>query len=84
MKYQVLKKLKTKSKLIKMCDSLEEAVSVMKDLGAKFIELSYIGVFPTFKTDTHYYQIQGAFMLDNGSHIVCGFDKEAKSFNFTN
>lgn len=76
MKYQVLKRLKTKSKLIKMCETLEEAIGVLKGLGAKFIELSYIGQFPTYKTETHYYQIQGAVMLGVGGHIVCGFEKE--------
>lgn len=59
MKYQVLKRLKTKNKLVKMCASLEEAMSVLKNLGAEFIELSYIGQFPTYKSETHYYQIQG-------------------------
>lgn len=82
MKYQVLKKLKIKSKLIKMCDSLEEAVGVLKMIGAEFVELSYVGQFPTYKTENHYYQIQGAVMLDVGGHIVCGFDEEAKLFNF--
>ena len=82
MKYQVLKRLKTKSKLIKMCESLEEAHNLMKSLGGQFIELSYVGQFPTYKTPSHYYQIQGAFMLEVGGHIVCGFHKEAKLFNY--
>ncbi len=76
MKYQVLKRLKTKSKLIKMCESLEEAVSVLKGLGATFIELSYIGQFPTYKTSTHYYQIQGQHATLG---IVLGLSKEELS-----
>lgn len=76
MKYQVLKRLKTKTKLIKMCDSLEESIGVLKRLGAEFVEISYIGQFPTYKTSSHYYQIQGAIILSDGNHIVCGLDKE--------
>ena len=53
MLYQVLKGMKTKTKCLKVCSSLEEAHQTLKNLGAKFIELSYVGQFPTYKDDKY-------------------------------
>ena len=87
MKYQALKRLKTKSKLLKLCDSLKEAHEFMKSEGAKFHSFSYIGNFPIYEREKEsgrsYYSIQGAVMLNTGEHIVCSLDdKELKAFNF--
>jgi hypothetical protein len=83
MKYQALKRLKTKSKLLKICDTLQEAHEVITSEGAKFQEFSYMGGFPLYKDDKHTYSIQGAVMLDVGGHIVCSLDpKELTFFNF--
>ena len=80
MKYQVLKGLKTKNKLIKLCDSLKEAHEVLKSIGAKFVELSYIGQFPVYTDGKNTYNIQG---LHTGYNIVLGLDKaELETFNF--
>ena len=87
MKYQALKKLKTKTKLIKMCDTLKEAHEVITSEGAKFHSFGYIGGFPIYEREKesgkYYYNIQGAMMLDVGGHIVCSIDeKELKAFDF--
>lgn len=84
MKYQALKRLKTKTKLLKMCDTLQEAHDIItKDHNANFIEFSYIGGFPVYRNDKNVFSIQGACMLNNGGHIVCGIDEqELSNFNF--
>jgi len=84
MKYQALKQLKTKSKLLKMCDTLQEAHDIItKENNATFKEFSYMGGFPVYRNDKHTFSIQGACMLDVGGHIVCGLDtKELTNFNF--
>lgn len=82
MKYQVLKALKTKSKLIKLCDTLQEAHDTIKALDIPFMELSYIGQFPTYASSVkkQVYQIQG---LHEGYNIVLGLSKdELSTFNF--
>lgn len=80
MKYQVLKRLKTKSKLIKLCDTLQEAHDTMRAEGASFRELSYIGQFPVYTSDKHTYNIQG---LHEQLNIVLGLSKdELQAFNF--
>lgn len=81
-KYQAIKNLKTKSKLLKMCDTLKEAHKVLKAEGANFHDYSYMGGFPIYKSNTNHYSIQDVVILDIG-HIVCSIDdKELKAFNF--
>lgn len=83
MKYQAIKSLKTKTKLLKMCDTLQEAHEVLKAEGANFHDFTYYGGFPIYKSNTHHYSIQGAVMTNIGGHIICGLDdKELKAFNF--
>lgn len=81
MKYQVLKKLKTKNKLLKLCDTIEEAKEVLKQTGARFNGLSYIGNFPTFMDDKRtIYSIQGRV---EGYGIVCSIpQKEVEQFTY--
>jgi len=86
MKYQALKSLKTKTKLLKMCDTLQEAHDVItKQEGATFNCFSYVGGFPLYMKYTTnnknpiFYSIQGQFFLDNGEHIVCSIDEKEKS-----
>ena len=84
MKYQVLKALKTKNKLVKLCDSLKEAHEMIKETGATFMELSYIGQFPTYVNTVkkQVFQIQGQH---EGYGFVSGLSKEELStFNFQN
>ncbi len=59
MKYQVLKHLKTKSKLVAMCDTLAEAQNVLAEKGATYWKLSYIGSFPIYTNAKDTYSIQG-------------------------
>lgn len=60
MKYQVLKHLKTKSKLIKLCDTAYEAKKLLEnELGARFSEFSYMGGFPVFVDGYTTYSVQG-------------------------
>lgn len=85
MKYQALKRLKTKTKLIKMCDTLQEAHDIIKQEGGKFHSFSYIGSFPVYQSEKHTYNIQGAIMLDTGGYIVCSLNEDKlKAFNFNN
>ena len=84
MKYQALKRLKTKTKLIKLCDTLQEAHDVIKAEGAKFHSFSYIGGFPIYEREKesgkYYYNIQG---LHEQLNIVLGLNqKELSVFNF--
>lgn len=86
MKYQALKRLKTKTKVLKVCDTLKEAHEVIKNEGAIFDSFSYIGGFPiyakytTTNKEPTFYNIQG---LHEGYNIVLGLDdKEKLSFNF--
>ncbi len=84
MKYQVLKRLKTKNKLIKLCDSLKEAHEYIINENVPFMELSYIGQFPTYASSVSgkVYQIQG---LHDTLNIVLGLSNdELSKFNFTN
>jgi len=83
MKYQVLRAYKTKNKLVKLCDSLQEAHNVIKKEGVPFMELSYIGNFPTYASSVNkkVFQIQG---LHEGFNIVLGLaQKELDAFDFT-
>ena len=84
MKYQALKKLKTKTKLMKMCDSLQEAHETIKAEGAKFHSFSYIGGFPIYEREKesgkYYYSIQGFI---EGLNVLSSIDKEElNKFNF--
>lgn len=82
MKYQALKQLKTKTKLLKLCDSLKEAHEVIKEDGGKFICFSYIGGFPAYRNEVYnrHYNIQG---LVEGLNVMCSLNKEELSkFNF--
>jgi len=84
MKYQALKKLKTKTKLLKLCDTLKEAHEVIKAEGAKFHSFSYIGGFPIYEREKelgrNYYNIQG---LHEQLGIVLGIsEEELLAFNF--
>ena len=84
MKYQALKKLKTKTKVLKICDTLQEAHDIIKAEGAKFHSFSYIGGFPIYEVEKesgrNYYNIQG---LHETLNIVLGLNKdELSDFNF--
>lgn len=84
MKYQAIQHLKTKSKLLKMCDSLQEAKQVIMDKGAKYNGRSYIGDFPTFSDNGKTFSIQGAVMFDTGNYIVCSLDNKEVENLFNN
>ena len=73
MKYQVLKQLKTKNKLLKLCDTLKEAKEYLQAIGASYNSLSYIGQFPIYVDGYKTYSIQG---LHTGYNIVLGLSKE--------
>lgn len=77
MKYQALKRLKTKTKLLKMCDTLDEATAVIlaDDPTAIFCGLSYIGQFPQYQ-GKHTYNVQGSVQLANGQSVVCSLSKD--------
>jgi len=84
MKYQAIKKLKTKRKVLKICDTLQEAHNTITAEGAKFHSFSYIGGFPIYERPEEsghkYYTIQG---LHDTLDIVLSLDKEELSaFNF--
>lgn len=85
MKYQALKRLKTKLKVLKICDTLQEAHDLItKKEGAEFQSFSYIGGFPIYEKEKErgqkYYTIQG---LHEVYGIVLSLDEEEKkSFNF--
>ena len=84
MKYQALKKLKTKTKVLKICDTLKEAHEVIIREGAKFHSFSYIGGFPIYEIEKEsghsYYNIQG---LHETLNIILGINKEELSqFDF--
>lgn len=82
MKYQALKRLKTKTKLLKLCDTLKEAHDIIRAEGAVFQGFSYVGGFPMYqKTATNQdYSIQG---LHEELNIVLSLSEEEKrSFNF--
>ncbi len=85
MKYQALKKLKTKTKLLKICDTLAEAHNVITADGAKFHSFSYMGGFPIYEIEKEsghkYYSIQG---LHETFGVVLSLNKdELSAFNFT-
>ena len=71
MKYQTIKHLKTKSKIIALSDTFSEALNIVP-IPAKFIELSYIGNFPVFTDGKYTYSIQG--LADIG--IVCSLPEK--------
>ena len=75
MKYQAIKHNKTGTRLLKLCDTLLEAVEVIKSTGAKYVELSYVGGFPVYRDQKGKgYTIQGAHVFDNGQYVVCSLD----------
>lgn len=82
MKYQALKRLKTKTKLLKLCDTLQEAHEIIKAEGAIFDSFSYIGGFPVYAKYTTndqrptFYSIQGLAMPLG---VVCSLPKEELS-----
>jgi len=74
MKYQALKHLKTKAKVLKICDTIDEAKAIIKAEGAVFHDFSYMGGFPLFwKDGTQLYSIQG---MVKGLGIVCSIPKD--------
>lgn len=84
MKYQALKRLKTKTKLLKMCDTLQEAHALITAEGAKFHSFSYIGGFPIYESEKesgrNYYSIQGYV---ERMQVMCSLPKqEVEIFNF--
>jgi hypothetical protein len=80
MKYQALKQLKTKNKLLKMCDTLKEAHEIIKADGGNFHNFSYIGGFPIYKSNTHHYSIQGKH--EAMGMVMSLSDSEKLAFNF--
>ena len=76
MKYQALKQLKTKNKLLGVFKTLQEAHNFIRDTGATFMEFSYIGGFPV-NVDTikkRVFSIQG--LADIG--VVCSIPDAEK------
>jgi len=84
MQYQAIQHLKTKSKLLKMCDTLQEAKQILMDKGARYEGRSYVGGFPTFSLNNKHFSIQGAFILENGNHIVCSLPNKEVETLFNN
>lgn len=72
MKYQTIKHLKTKAKLIALSESFTEAVAKIP-APAVFRELTYIGGFPVFTSEGHTYSIQG-FVERLG--VMCSLPEE--------
>lgn len=82
MKYQALKRLKTKTKLLKLCDTLAEADQIIKQDGGIFNSFAYIGGWPVYVNEANnlYYNIQG--LADVG--VVCSIpQQELDQFDFT-
>jgi len=80
MKYQAIQHLKTKTKLLKMCETLQEAKQVIMEKGARYDGRSYLGGFPTFSLNGKSFSIQGACFFKDGKHIVCSLpEKEVES-----
>ena len=75
MKYQVIKHNKTGLKQIGLVDNIEQAISKLTTIGAKFNKTSYIGGFPIFiDSKNKIYSIQGYFLPQG---IVCSIpDKD--------
>lgn len=84
MKYQAIQHLKTKSKLLKMCETLQEAKQVIMEKGARYEGRSYIGGFPTFSQEGKRFSIQGAVIMGTGSHIVCSLPEKEVETLFNN
>ena len=80
MKYQALKGLKTKTKVLGIFDTLEEAHSAIVSVGGQFHGFSYMGGFPAYVDEKNYhYNIQG--LADCG--VVCSISQEKlAAFNF--
>lgn len=81
MKYQAIQHLKTKNKLIKLCDTLQEAHDTLKEKQAVFDHFSYYGGFPIYHGDKNkIYSVQGQH---DTLGIVLSLNKEElKDFNF--
>ena len=73
MKYQLIKHLKTKTKLLKMFETVQEAKKYIESTGARFNGLSYIGQFPIYVDGHSKYSIQG---YHEEYKIVLGLNKE--------
>ena len=80
MKYQALKGLRTKTKVLGVFNTLNEAHQAIRDAGGVFKCFSYIGGFPAYIDDKNYtYNIQG--QADIG--FVCSIPTdELSKFNF--
>ena len=80
MKYQALKGLKTKTKVLGIFDTLQEAHQVITMAGGIFQCFSYIGGWPAYSDNKNYhYNIQG--LADIG--VVCSIPKqELDQFDF--
>ena len=80
MKYQALKGLKTKTKVLGIFNTLSEAHQAIVKAGGRFECFSYMGGFPAYVDDKNYhYNIQG--LADIG--VVCSLsDEEKNKFNF--
>lgn len=72
MKYQTIKHLKTKSKVVALSDTLAEAIAAIP-MPASFLELTYMGQFPIYNSAKGVYSIQGQV---KGLGIVCSLKKE--------
>lgn len=83
MKYQAVKQLKTKTKLLRMCDTLAEADMLIRSHGGRYEGLSYIGSFPTYRDEQNrIYSIQGAVLFRDRS-VICSLDqKELELYPF--
>ncbi len=83
MKYQVIKHLKTKTKVLDICDTMNEADRVITEQDAMFKGFAYIGGFPIFYDDIgRRYSIQGLVPLVDGGGVVCSIPhKELKIYN---
>lgn len=86
MKYQVIKHLKSSSRVLAIVGTLEEAKATLyeklpKNTGIRFAGISYIGGFPQYEdTKGKMYSIQG---YAEPWGIVCSLpQKEVESFTF--
>lgn len=84
MNYQALQHLKTKSKLLKMCDSLQEAKQVIEEKGAIYQGRSYVGNFPTFSAGSKRFSIQGSINMGKDWSIVCSLPESELETLFNN
>lgn len=74
MVYQVIQHLKTKSKVLGVVDTPEQARNLLLTIGARFSEINYYGGFPIWVDGYKKYSVQGK---NEEFGIVCSLDDKA-------